>query len=286
MSHRVPTSVALREHGGTGNTMGKRADPHRARGSALCGQWLLLDRKHHETGSALARLCTGPVGTRLGAVGGIKRLAGDKVCENSVLHLDSVSCRELSQAVPACLIYTPTMYHRVPPLGAHRIHGGRGTPVGFWCSTEHLSPLAEHYATLSFFKVVYRPIGKVVLNLLFQGFFQVKVGEFQVRFKGCGCKGLLCHIDLLLNEHSHDVPSGATLRGTSGTRWRRNSTLYTETGRERTLPVCRIPDRRGSNPAGATTKPMNTERPTMPYRPNSWVNTPPRGVRVYGSRLP
>ena len=66
--------------------MGKRADPHRARGSALCGQWLLLDRKHHETGSALARLCTGSVGTRLGAVGGIKRLAGDKVCENSVLH--------------------------------------------------------------------------------------------------------------------------------------------------------------------------------------------------------
>ena len=66
--------------------MGKRADPHRARGSALCGQWLLLDRKHHETGSALARLCTGSVGTRLGAVGGIKRLSGDKVCENSVLH--------------------------------------------------------------------------------------------------------------------------------------------------------------------------------------------------------
>ena len=66
--------------------MGKRADPHRARGSALCGQWLLLDGEHHETGSALARLCTGSVGTRLGAVGGIKRLAGDKVCENSVLH--------------------------------------------------------------------------------------------------------------------------------------------------------------------------------------------------------
>ena len=66
--------------------MGKRADPHRARGSALCGQWLLLDGEHHETGPVLSRLCTGPVGTRLGAVGGIKRLSGDKVCENSVLH--------------------------------------------------------------------------------------------------------------------------------------------------------------------------------------------------------
>ena len=113
------------------------------------------------------------------------------------------------------------MYHRVPPLGAWPIHGGRGTPVGFWCSTEHLSPLAEHYATFSFFKVVYRPIGKVVLNLLFQGFFQVKVGEFQVRFKGCGCKGLLCHIDLLLNEHSHDVTPGAPVRGGRRTRWLR-----------------------------------------------------------------
>lgn len=118
-------------------------------------------------------------------------------------------------------LHAPTMYHRVPPLGAWPIHGGRGTPVGFWCSTEHLSPLAENYATLSFFKVVYRPIGKVVLNLLFQGFFQVKVGEFQVRFKGCGCKGLLCHIDLLLNEHSHDVPSGAPVRGGRRTRWPR-----------------------------------------------------------------
>ena len=113
------------------------------------------------------------------------------------------------------------MFHRVPPSGAHREHGGRGTPVGFWCSTEHLSPLAEHYATFSFFKVVYLPIGKVVLNLLFQGFFQVKVGEFQVLVKGCGFKGLLCHTELLLNEHSHDVTPGAPVRGGRRTRWAR-----------------------------------------------------------------
>ena len=118
-------------------------------------------------------------------------------------------------------LHAPTMYRRVPPLGAWPIHGGRGTPVGFWCSTEHLSPLAEHYATFSFFKVVYRPIGKVVLNLLFQGFFQVKVGEFQVLFKDCGFKGLLCHTELLLNEHSHDVTPGAPVRGGRRTRWPR-----------------------------------------------------------------
>ena len=266
--------------------MGKRADPHRARGSALCGQWLLLYGADHKAGAILACLGAGLVRSRLCAVGGIKRLAGDKVCENSVFHSGISNLAGTLKGGSPLPLHAPTMYRRVPPIGAHRIHGGHGTPVGFWCSTEHLSPLAEHYATLSFFKVVYLPIGKVVLNLLFQGFFQVKVGEFQVLFKDCGFKGLLCHNELLLNEHPHDVPSGATARGTSGTRWRRNSTLYTETGRERTLPVCRIPDRRGSNPAGATTKPMNTERSTMPYRPNSWVNTPPRGGRVYGSRLP
>ena len=118
-------------------------------------------------------------------------------------------------------LHAPTMYRRVPPLGAWPIHGGRGTPVGFWCSTEHLSPLAEHYATFSFFKVVYLPIGKVVPNLLFQGFFQVKVGEFQVLFKDCGFKGLLCHTELLLNEHSHDVTPGAHVREGRRTRWAR-----------------------------------------------------------------
>ena len=66
--------------------MGKRADPHRARGSALCGQWLLLYGADHKAGAILACLGAGLVRSRLCAVGGIKRLAGDKVCENSVLH--------------------------------------------------------------------------------------------------------------------------------------------------------------------------------------------------------
>ena len=108
--------------------MGKRADPHRARGSALCGQWLLLDRKHHETGSALARLCTGSVGTRLGAVGGIKRLSGDKVCENSVLHSWTPFLVGNSQRRFPLPLYALTMYHRVPMSGKAVGHGG---PV-FW----------------------------------------------------------------------------------------------------------------------------------------------------------
>lgn len=66
--------------------MSKRADPHRARGSALCGQWLLLYGADHKAGAILACLGAGLVRSRLCAVGGIKRLAGDKVCENSVFH--------------------------------------------------------------------------------------------------------------------------------------------------------------------------------------------------------
>ena len=127
--------------------MGKRADPHRARGSALCGQWLLLDRKHHETGSALARLCTGSVGTRLGAVGGIKRLAGDKVCENSVLHswtpfLVGNSHRRFPLASSRPHDVTPgahvregrrTRWARILGKGVRRPYGTRGPYFGQGC---------------------------------------------------------------------------------------------------------------------------------------------------------
>ena len=127
--------------------MGKRADPHRARGSALCGQWLLLDRKHHETGSALSRLCTGSVGTRLGAVGGIKRLAGDKVCENSVLHswtpfLVGNSHRRFPLASSRPHDVTPgahvregrrTRWARILGKGVRRPYGTRGPYFGQGC---------------------------------------------------------------------------------------------------------------------------------------------------------
>lgn len=128
MSHRVPSIGAHREHGGNGEHDGQKGGSPRARESALCGQWSLLDREHHETGSVLARLCTGSAGTRLGAVGGIKRLAGDKVCENSVLHSWTPFLVGNSQRRFPLPLYALTMYHRVPMSGKAVGHGG---PV-FW----------------------------------------------------------------------------------------------------------------------------------------------------------
>jgi hypothetical protein len=51
-------------------------------------------------------------------------------------------------------------------------------PYGFGAQLSTYSPLAEHYAAFSFFKVVYRPIGKVILNLFFKGLFN----PFKVKF--------------------------------------------------------------------------------------------------------